>query len=175
MLLCFFALFTVASSYGCVLGHVDDSFFVSILTFFRSFTIVSASVWVWRTATIESVLGVMLMLCFFSIGIFLHSRRSGSLLDRPQYAILPLMGWTCTADGCRDAPAGADPPASLPLPSSDSYLTIHISFCACVLGPILFDILHRGLALIYGVLPHLGLLEVLPESGLDRLSSGLTA
>ncbi len=32
------------------------------------------------------------------------------------------MGSIFTADGCTEAPAGADPPASLPLPSSNSHL-----------------------------------------------------
>lgn len=40
----------------------------------------------------------------------------------------PLTGLIFPADGCTNAPAGVNPPASLPLPSSNSDPTIHTSF-----------------------------------------------
>jgi hypothetical protein len=41
------------------------------------------------------------------------------------------MGLAFMADGCTDAPAGVDPPASLPLPSSNSHPALHPSFQVC--------------------------------------------
>jgi hypothetical protein len=86
------------------------------------------------------------------------------------------MGFTFMADGRTDAPAGADPPASLPLPSSKSHLALRISFFVSrILAPATRPMLRHTRVLLYGVLPYLQLFDLLPKSGPGRRRQELQA